>query len=284
MGIDSYVVDWYGFRDLPSTDLAYMNKNFRRMLSIAEKLNFRLAVMYEPKVHYIGWIPHANRTEELRAITSDLRYVLNEFTTRSAYLSVDGVPLIFVWNTIGLTVAEWQSIVDQLESEGYIFALVGDLPDPKYYGPFAGLWGWISYSGIVHYGYEYQPYIWETKINQRLSAAAKDHPDRFFCAGVWPGFNDTGVNGWGEGPRVLDRLNGDFYAQTWRAALESQAQCIMIMTFNDWNEGTIIEPSVEHGYKYAFATISFIEQLKGVDLDETMVQKLTEHYIQTMPK
>jgi len=100
-----------------------------------------------------------------------------------------------------------------------------------------------------------------------------------FATGVFPGFDDSGVWGWGGGPRVLDRQDGDTYEQTWRAALELEPLITIMMTFNDWNEGTQIEPSLEDDFKYATMTLEFAEQWKGIDLDETLIYELTESFL-----
>lgn len=165
-----------------------------------------------------------------------------------------------------------------MESKGYVFSLVGDLANSSYYPTFSGLWGWINYQGVSS-GYKNNPYTWESKINQKLSNAIEGHPDLFFCAAVWPGFDDSAVNGWGSGSRKLSRLGGDFYSQTWKAALESNAQCIMIMTFNDWNEGSNIEPSKEFGYLYSDLTTRFVDDYKGINLDSSKMEEITRIYM-----
>ena len=71
---------------------------------------------------------------------------------------------------------------------------------------------------------------------------------------VWPGFDDSGVAGWGgmnltgeDGlplcVRVADELEGAFFATTQAAALDCRPDWIQIATWNDWNELTQIEPA-----------------------------------------
>jgi len=43
---------------------------------------------------------------------------------------------------------------------------------------------------------------------------------------------------------------------------------VVIETWNDWNEGTEIEPSIEDGYQYLILTINNINAFKGTDIDE----------------
>jgi hypothetical protein len=45
-------------------------------------------------------------------------------------------------------------------------------------------------------------------------------------------------------------MNGKVYEEQWKVVLETNPDMVMVTTFNDWNEGTEIEPSMEHGFKY----------------------------------
>jgi hypothetical protein len=54
----------------------------------------------------------------------------------------------------------------------------------------------------------------------------------------------------GGGVRKYDRMNGKVYEEQWKVVLETNPDMVMVTTFNDWNEGTEIEPSIEHGFKY----------------------------------
>ena len=103
--------------------------------------------------------------------------------------------------------------------------------------------------------------------------------DAVQAAAVWPGADDTGVMGWGSGPRVLDRRDGDFYDSTWEAAVAYDARWIVIATFNDWNEGTEIEPSIEDGLDYIEQTAEWIGKFKGVAIDWSPAIQLTDDYI-----
>ena len=95
----------------------------------------------------------------------------------------------------------------------------------------------------------------------------------FACSGVWPGFNDTCNIGWGEG-RWMNRQNGAVYDSTWLLTYNYNCSLplkwVIIETFNDFNEGTEIEPSIEYGYQYLDSTIKRINLFKSssVSLDD----------------
>jgi len=83
--------------------------------------------------------------------------------------------------------------------------------------------------------------------------------------------------------RVASELGGAFYATTWASALRSDCDWVQIATWNDWNEGTQIEPRWNANYssfalagvvpppsiqqqvfRRAFDTQSAIANFKGV--------------------
>ena len=61
------------------------------------------------------------------------------------------------------------------------------------------------------------------------------------CRG--PGYIDTRVRPWNT-VTTRDRENGKYYTDMFRAAMESGASYIGITSFNEWHEGTQIEPAV----------------------------------------
>jgi hypothetical protein len=77
---------------------------------------------------------------------------------------------------------------------------------------------------------------------------------------VWPGFDDSGVGGWGlanlageDGNplcvRIADPFDGAFYGTTVSAAFDGNYDWVQIATWNDWNEATRIEPAWDAGFR-----------------------------------
>ncbi len=56
--------------------------------------------------------------------------------------------------------------------------------------------------------------------------------------------------------------NGDLYQEMWQDAMTSTANWILICTFNEWHEGTEIEPSIEFGDLYLNITHQYTVQWK----------------------
>jgi len=63
----------------------------------------------------------------------------------------------------------------------------------------------------------------------------------------------------------VDRLGGLLYNQTWSAAPREKPAWTYITTFNDWNEGHAIEPSIQFGRQYLYSIAYFAAKFKEGD-------------------
>ncbi|KAK3925726.1 Glycoprotein endo-alpha-1,2-mannosidase [Frankliniella fusca] len=66
-----------------------------------------------------------------------------------------------------------------------------------------------------------------------------------FIPSVGPGYIDTQVRPWNN-VNARHRRHGKYYEVAWRSALSAPANFVSITSFNEWHEGTQIEPAVPH--------------------------------------
>ena len=78
-----------------------------------------------------------------------------------------------------------------------------------------------------------------------------------------PGYDDTKLRG---AERVkFDRRDGGFYRDYWKIAAKfvvPDQRLLLITTFNEWHEGTELEPSVEYGDLYLKLTRELAGELR----------------------
>ena len=76
-----------------------------------------------------------------------------------------------------------------------------------------------------------------------------------------PGYDDTRL------PRpdafAVPRRNGDYYRETWRAAVATEPDMVVVTSFNEWLEGTQLEPSATYGNLYLELTRELITAWRG---------------------
>jgi hypothetical protein len=69
-----------------------------------------------------------------------------------------------------------------------------------------------------------------------------------------PAFDDRRLRGQ-LGFRIAPRLDGvATYDRTWQVALDNRADYVLVTSWNEFFEGTAIEPTVEDGHTYLDAT------------------------------
>ncbi len=80
-------------------------------------------------------------------------------------------------------------------------------------------------------------------------------------AQIGPGYNDSAVPG--RSTPIREREDGDFYRQGWNEILDSDANVVLIETWNEMHEGTDICESVEFGREYIDLTAKYAEAFKA---------------------
>jgi hypothetical protein len=214
------------------------------------------------------------RYSSITTLENDLQNCKDSILTSPNYLRSDDTTFIFVFDYDGsyLSAQDYRTAFDKVfpeknvklcwnESQDTVMGLV-DICYP-WVQPYKQKWDSIQGK---EWGKRYiEDYFW------RINNKPQQHNSKlmFACSGVWPGFNDTSNTEWGK-KRWMDR-NIDIYDSTWLLTQNYNYQLplkwVLIETWNDWNEGTGIEPCTTFGYKYLQATLENISTFKGSQLD-----------------
>jgi hypothetical protein len=233
-GIDAFVVSWLGARNLTES-------NFKTVLDQARAAGFRAAIDFEVTAP-------AYRSRE--DVTQSLGYVLGSHAKHPAYLRVDGKPVIFFWREQKYTVDAWRSIRSAVDPNRQSLWIAEGV-DASYLSVFDG-----------HHLYSV---AWAKDVGAELrkwgTRTRSYGADKVWVATVMPGNDDTRTKR--QGAYVRDRRGGEFYRETWRGALSSSPDWIMITSWNEWPEGTMIEPSVTFGDLYLNITREFAGRFKA---------------------
>ncbi len=266
-GIDGFVIDWYGPQDRGEIDSA-----FRLLLDTADRwraaygLEFFLALTYEENILY--WANLQKEQMETR-LTEHLQYILDEYGQHPNYLRYNGIPVIFYFESwidgqAGLLRPEQIALVQSWLPP---FNLLYMGAEEAFLDVSDGFYSWVS-------GANDDPEDWGASyvnwVYPEMDYRTERHDLDLTIGSVWAAFDDSGVQGWGNTPRYIDPQGGAVYDQTWMAALAAKTQhegdstdWVQIVTWNDWNEGTEIEPSLEFGRAYLDATQRYAAQYTG---------------------
>jgi glycoprotein endo-alpha-1,2-mannosidase len=146
------------------------------------------------------------------------------------YAASLGIRDVYVYRPDDLSVADWARVRSQAPPGMRLFAgtqLVG-------FAAAAHFDGFYTYD-FVSFG-----------ADKFARLCQEAHAAHLLCApSVGPGFDGRRA---GE-PPVLDRKSGQTYDALWAAALAAAPDIVTITSFNEWGEGTQIEPAAPHkGY------------------------------------
>jgi glycoprotein endo-alpha-1,2-mannosidase len=141
-----------------------------------------------------------------------------------AYLRGRGISDVYVWASSGLPDAEWAAMNSRLEGVR-VFANT-NLAGRAAAGGFDGL-------------YTYDVLLFDGVLFPRLCRQARRL--HLLCApSVGPGYDARRATA---DVRVKPRRDGARYDGMWRGALRAEADLVTITSYNEWHEGTQIEPA-----------------------------------------
>jgi hypothetical protein len=96
-----------------------------------------------------------------------------------------------------------------------------------------------------------------------------------YIGGAMPGFWDVyKEHGQGEGYTTYDRQDGALFVKQLNAAKTAGLQWLQVSTWNDYGEGTNIEPTKEYGYQY----LEKLQQFTGVGYDKSHLELIYRWY------
>lgn len=228
-GIDGFVVSWWG----PGS---YETDTIKKMLNIAKELredgkNFYISLYYE------GYEKWATRQETV----DELCFALEEFAKDENFLKVDGKPVIFIYSRAinSLSKEDWEYVVSRVREKYGPVLFVADTLDAKFAKLFGGLHTYNVCGAFRKFS--------QMKLGLRFMNFQARKNGVIHVMNIMPGYDDTHIRVPGFS---VDRENGKLYEELWKLVLNLDPDMVVITSWNEWHEGSEIEPSIEHGQKY----------------------------------
>ena len=238
-GIDGFILSWWGFEH-------YSHKALEKLLNLALK-DF-ITIYYETAMTLK--LRDEKREVAIERIYSDLKRLLEEYASKESWIKVDGKPLLVIYIADQYSVKEWKYIREKLE-KNYEFFLLGDTFDLNYLEVFDGLHIYTP----VRYSKRGIPL---EDVYLEVSKKIKEK-GKLFASAVCPGYDDRRIRQPGI---FIPREDGRYYIDCWKASFKASADWILITSWNEWLEGTEIEPSLEYGYNYLYITKIYSKKFK----------------------
>jgi len=256
-GIDGFTLHWFAQGD--RTD-----RNFATLLGQSQGTSLQSTVMFLRHI----WPGSPAPTQD--NVIEALRYIMGQYSGHPSFLHLAGKPVLFFTDIYRVPlgpgqgpVDSWAAIRAQVDPNRDAWWIAEGL-DPSYLAIFDGLYVYK----VTHAAYP-NDYLkdsrWAGWVRQWEQNTGRT---KLWVATIVPGYDDLRAGCRPDvrvpsAPHRQDRQDGAFYQATFAAAMESNPDVLFVQSFNEWVEGTYVEPSVQYGDRYLQLTRDFAAQFKG---------------------
>lgn len=237
-GIDGVFIDWPGtIKNV--NDYALMVRNTNNMLPLLKKAGLKYAIVYEDRNLDNNYV-----VDKVAQAKTDINYIVSNYFSQSNYETIGGQPLLLDFGPLTLTnPADWTDIFSSLTTKPAFIALWGF--QNRAGSNAAGQYAWVVQGHTTSLSSFYS----NSYTGLKITAAYPGFKD-FYSAGNWPG-----ALGW-----QIDHNGTATFTTTLDMALATANNYLQLVTWNDYGEGTMIEPTTEFGYGF----LTILQQKLGV--------------------
>ena len=224
-GIDVVLIDWPG--TMNKYDYPLLVRNTEKFIAQLEKVGLSFAIVYEDQN-----LVEAG-SSKLTQAQNDMAYLQSTYFIKPQYEKINSKPLLLTFGPqILKSETEWTTTFSGLS------------PKPEFYT----LWYQSKEAGVNasgEFSWIYQDYL--SGLNNFYTNGYTGKK----IAAAYPGFKTYySLGGWTGPTWAIDHNGTSTFESTLTAALSSPLPSVQLVTWNDYGEGTMIEPTDEFGYKF----------------------------------
>jgi hypothetical protein len=277
-GIDGMIADWYGIEDFGLADYELIKDSTNTFIPYVKQAGLEFSICYEDgTVDYLnsqGCFP--NRAAAVAFGQQAMQWLQTNYFTDSAYTKIDNRPVLLCFGPKFFTDSEWTALFSGLSPKPHFFPLQWPLI-PVSYPTRTGEFSWPR----PNWGSTPASPTPSTDIIQDLTdfynRAAQYHWEHYLD-GAFPRFHDIYAEvppnyndsfGYIDDEGSYGAYGTSTYSYTLERSLQSSSDIVQLVTWNDYGEGTIIEPTVEDGYLYLEITQQMRKEYIDADFSYT---------------
>ena len=228
-GVDAAVIDWYGTHDVYDYKVNFENSD--QFIKKTNEVGLEFGMVYEPNVNSI--VENITGQNKSLAAIDDLNFLKGNYFNQRNYLKINNESAFLVFGN-NFTGPEWNAI----------FKSSGTMPRTYFLQNLA--------NGLASINPSPGEFFW---VNSTDMGGQKKWDASFIgpkISGAYPGFKDYYIQGgW-----TTNHLNWEIEVSS--ATLRDRlnflksinSSVVQIQTFNDFGEGTMMEPTVEFGFSF----------------------------------
>tara|TARA_B110000261_G_scaffold139955_1_gene159705 strand:+ start:356 stop:1609 length:1254 start_codon:yes stop_codon:yes gene_type:complete len=258
-GLDGILIDYAGITEV--NDWKLLHDHTLAIIPWLEKAGLEFGIVYEDSALKNAF-EQSLITDKVIEGKRVMHYMDNNFFSKSNYLKINNKPLLMNFGPQALfTDADWNTIF--LDIQDINFATLPYTID--------------NYSLNTSTNGEF---VW---VGETVDEIFYQHCSQYdiVVGGAMPEFKDYYLEGdWGNGYTDYDGMNGLLFDQTLQRSNNYDIDLLQIITWNDYGEGTIIEPTLEFGYSRLEQIQSFLGvsyRSDDLSLAVKLYQKRKEH-------
>jgi hypothetical protein len=243
-GIDGVIIDYPGITTV--YDWKLLHEHTLAFIPWLQKAGLKYSICYEDAALKNAF-EKAIITDKIEEGKRVMKYMDDTFFNNPEYFKLNNKPVLLNFGPQAIkSDQDWQDIFS-VTSKGVMFFPLA------YHGDYfnlsksaEGAFAWVD----------------ETIDNKFYNYSSKL---KFTGGGAMFEFRDFyKIGGWGDGYTTYPNKNGDLLIASLKRAKDAKVDFLQLITWNDWGEGTAMEPSNEYNY----LQLSTVQKYLGVTQNE----------------
>jgi hypothetical protein len=240
-GIDGVIVDWYGADNY--LDYGVNNQRTAALFNLTRRAGLKFCLCYEDRTIQVeingGFLP---ATGAIAHAQQTMLYAQTNYFNDTSYVRWSNQPVLLNFGPQYFkTNGQWQTIFSVLNASNQPAFFTLDNRVGGAIGAFNWPPMWLSGGGTL-----------STSALENYSNSFQQNGSSWpaFISSTFPRFHDIYAEA-GVGPSygTLNDSNGDTLRSTLRRALTNNSAFVQVVTWNDFGEGTMVEPTKQFGYR-----------------------------------
>jgi hypothetical protein len=253
-GIDGVIVDWNGTHNV--YDYPLIKRNTDSLFKRIPGIGLQFSICYEDA--QLANVKSIANIDTIPAAQQDFDYLQTAYFSSSSYVKINNKPLLLNFGPqVMKTPNDWQQALSQLSTKPCLLSL--EYASGETGSSASGEFAWVDASNLTGL--------------QNFYTRAPGLSTWF--AGAYPGFKDFyKPGGWGNTLFLIDYNDSGTLQSTLNLATSSGAKYLQLITWNDYGEGTMIEPTLDYNFDFLIA----IQKYTGVKYTVTELQLIYKWY------
>jgi hypothetical protein len=253
-GIDGILIDYYG--TLNFNDYSQLLISSNSVIDMCQKVGLKFGIVYEDRT--IQSIIDQGFGNKIDLAKGDLKYMDENYFHLNNYFKLNEKPVLLNFGPITLKSNEdWLNVFSSIDTDINFFPLAYH---PQYYNLTTSVNGVYAWVGEVRNN---NLYNYSQQFDFTGGGAMFEFRE----------FYEEG--GWGAtGQSDIPNRNGDLFKETLEIAKTANVDFIQLITWNDWGEGTAIEPSKDYG----FHQLTIVQEFVGIESNPSNLELAVKLY------